>query len=68
MEADDSNYLISEGRLGRVMFVHAVNEIALGIPFERVLERYNLTKKAKLNVIDRRLSTQQLGARPEVLL
>ena len=65
MDSDHVNYRIEEGKLGKAMFLSAVCELALGIPFQRILERYDLTKKAKLNIIDKRSSAHVQGARLE---
>ncbi|MCJ7423107.1 hypothetical protein MUP01_02415 [Candidatus Bathyarchaeota archaeon] len=53
-DSEDSYYPVSEGYIGKAMLQNALNEVANGVPFDRVLERYGLKKKAKLNVEDRR--------------
>jgi hypothetical protein len=46
-ESEDSYYPVSAGFKGRVMLANALNEIALGIPFEKVLENYGLKGKSR---------------------
>jgi hypothetical protein len=55
LQSEDSYYPISEGKIGKAMFLNAVNELACGVPFNRVLERYGLNRKGKsLRIIDKR--------------
>lgn len=55
LDSEDSYYPISEGHIGRAMFLNAVNELACGVPFEKVLERYKLNRKGKkLKIVDKR--------------
>lgn len=55
LDSEHSYYPVSEGNVGKAMFLNAVNELACGVPFERVLERYGLKRKGKtLNIVDKR--------------
>jgi hypothetical protein len=47
-------YPISRGNIGKAMFLNAINELACGVPFDRVLEHYGLKRKKGLKVIDKR--------------
>jgi hypothetical protein len=53
LDSEDSYYPISQGYVGKAMLLNALNELACGVPFERVLERYGLEKK-RLTIIDKR--------------
>ncbi|MEM3699700.1 MAG: hypothetical protein QXL57_02385 [Candidatus Bathyarchaeia archaeon] len=65
LDSEDSYYPIAEGNIGKAMFLNAVNELACGVPFEKVLERYKLDRKGKkLNIIDKR--KRQAEAKPSV--
>jgi hypothetical protein len=55
LDSEASYYPISEGNLGKAMFLNAINELACGVPFDKVLERYELKRKSKgLKIIDKR--------------
>jgi hypothetical protein len=55
LDSEDSCYPINEGNIGKAMFLNAVNELACGVPFEKVLSRYKLDRKGKkLNIVDKR--------------
>lgn len=54
LDSEASYYPVSEGYLGKAMLLNALNELAHGVPFDKVLERYRLNRKSKkLNVIDK---------------
>ena len=53
LDSENSYYPIERGNIGKAMFLNAINELACGVPFDRVLERYGLSKK-RLNIIDKR--------------
>jgi hypothetical protein len=55
LDSEDSYYPVSRGYVGKAMLLNALNELACGVPFYRVLERYGLSKK-RLNVVDKRKS------------
>jgi hypothetical protein len=57
MDSEASYYPISEGYSGKAYFLNAINELACGVPFERVLEKYGLKRKKNLNIIDKRKSS-----------
>jgi len=55
LDSEASYYPIEEGYIGKAMLMNALNEIALGIDFEKVLKRYKLKRKGKnLKLIDKR--------------
>ena len=54
LDSEDSYYPVNGGRLGKAMFLSAIIELACGVPFERVLERYGLNRKKGLKIIDKR--------------
>lgn len=55
LDSEASYYPVSEGYLGKAMLLNALNELAHGVPFEKVLERYKLKRKKKvLNIVDKR--------------
>jgi hypothetical protein len=58
LDSEDIYYPISQGNIGKAMFLNAINELACGVPFERVLERYGLKRKTGLNVVDKRKKPQ----------
>jgi len=62
LDSEASYYPISEGYIGKAMLLNALNELAHGVPFEKVLERYKLNRKGKkLNIIDKRkMNTQTI--------
>jgi len=69
LDSEDSCYPISEGNIGKAMFLNAINEIAHGVPFERVLERYGLNRKGtKLNIIDKRKNKQIVNKEDKIML
>lgn len=59
LDSEDSYYPIKDGFIGKAMLLNALNELACGVPFDKVLERYGLKRKAGLNIIDKRQSKQQ---------
>jgi len=54
LDSEDSYYPISEGFIGKAMLLNALNELACGVPFLKVLEHYGLRRKTPLTVIDKR--------------
>ncbi|HUU86294.1 MAG TPA: hypothetical protein VMX17_00905 [Candidatus Glassbacteria bacterium] len=55
LDSEASYYPIKEGYIGQAMLIHAINELALGVDFQKVLKRYKLQRKGKsLKVIDKR--------------
>jgi len=55
LDSEHEYYPIAKGNIGKAMFLNAINELACGVPFERVLERYGLKRKAKsLKIVDKR--------------
>jgi len=52
LESEASYYSVERGYLGKAYLLNALNEIAFGVPFEKVLERYKLPNKLK--VVDKR--------------
>lgn len=54
LESEDSYYPVSRGFRSRAYLQNALNELSVGVPFEKVLENYGLKRKTKLNVEDRR--------------
>ena len=54
-DSEASCYPIEEGYRGKAMLMNAINEIACGVPFDKVLEHYGLKRKGKkLNIVDKR--------------
>lgn len=53
LDSEDSYYPIARGYIGKAMLLNALNELACGVPFEHMLERYGLNKK-RLQIIDKR--------------
>ncbi|MEM3459202.1 MAG: hypothetical protein QXN36_01250 [Candidatus Bathyarchaeia archaeon] len=65
LDSEDSYYPIAEGNIGKAMFLNAVNELACGVPFEKVLKRYGLDRKRKLDIVDKRKpQTSQTEVKP----
>ena len=61
LDSEADYYPIEKGYIGKAMLLNALNEIALGVDFEKVLERYKLKRKGKnLKVIDKRKSLKTL--------
>ena len=59
LDSEASYYPVSEGYIGKAMLLNALNELAHGVPFEKVLEKYKLNRKSKkLNIIDKRKNKQ----------
>jgi len=59
LDSEATYYPVSEGYLGKAMLLNALNELAHGVPFEKVLERYKLKRKKKvLNIVDKCKATQ----------
>jgi hypothetical protein len=56
LDAEASYYPVSQGFIGKAMLLNALNELACGVPFDKVLEHYGLIEK-RLNVIDKRKQT-----------
>lgn len=55
LESEASYYPIQEGYIGKAMLMNALTEVSHGVSFERVLERYGLSRKGKhLNIVDKR--------------
>ena len=55
LDSEDSYYPINEGYIGKAMLMNALNEVAFGVDFEKVLEHYKLKRKGKgLKIIDKR--------------
>jgi len=55
LDSEASYYPISEGYLGKAMLLNALNELAHGVSFDKVLERYKLKRKEiDLNIMDKR--------------
>jgi hypothetical protein len=55
LDSETSYYPIEDGYIGKAMLLNALNELACGVPFDRVIERYGLKRKAKkLNIVDKR--------------
>lgn len=68
LDSEASYYPVSEGYIGKAMLLNALNELAHGVDFEKVLERYKLDRKGKkLNIIDMRKPSQKLEKLHEVL-
>jgi len=66
LDSEAIYYPISEGNIGKAMFLNAINELACGVPFEKVLERYGLKRKGKkLNIVDKRKSSSQDQSRAD---
>lgn len=61
MDSEAMYYPISKGYSGKAYFLNAVIELACGVPFERVIEKYGLKRKKKLKVKDERKQSQILG-------
>ena len=54
MDSECMYYPISKGYSGKAYFLNAVVELACGVPFERVLDKYGLKGKKRPNVKDER--------------
>jgi hypothetical protein len=54
LDSEASYYPISQGFIGKAMLLNALNELSHGVDFNRVLERYGLGRKRKLNIVDKR--------------
>jgi hypothetical protein len=54
LDSEASYYPIEKGYLGRAMLLNALNELACGVPLNRVLDRYGLKGRKNLNIIDKR--------------
>ena len=57
LDSESNYYPVSEGYIGKAMLLNALNEVACGVNFDRVLERYKLKHKRGLNIIDKRKAT-----------
>jgi hypothetical protein len=60
LDSEDVYYPVSGGYIGKAMLLNALHELACGVPFDRVLERYGLKRKAGLSIVDKRKNV--LGA------
>jgi hypothetical protein len=58
LDSEAMYYPISKGYSGKAYFLNAINELACGVPFERVLEKYGLKRKKSLKIIDKRKQKQ----------
>jgi hypothetical protein len=67
LDSEDVYYPISAGNLGKAMFLDAINELACGVPFERVLGRYGLKRKTGLNIVDKRKKPKSPNSNIEYL-
>jgi hypothetical protein len=67
LDSEASYYPVSEGYLGKAMLLNALNELAHGVSFEKVLERYKLNRKKKLNIIDKTVTETKAVKRIEKL-
>ena len=54
MDSEAMYYPISKGYSGKAYFLNAVIELACGVPFERVIQKYGLKGKKRPNVKDER--------------
>ncbi len=55
LDSEASYYPVSEGYLGKAMLLNALNELAHGVSFDKVSERYKLKRKRRhLKVVDKR--------------
>lgn len=55
LDSEASYYPVSQGYIGKAMLLNALNELAHGVDFEKVLERYKLKRKRKpLKIVDKR--------------
>ena len=55
LDSEASYYPVEEGYIGKAMLLNALNELAHGVDFDRVLERYKLKRKGKgLKILDKR--------------
>jgi len=54
LDSEASYYPIEQGFIGKAMLLNALNELSHGVDFNRVLERYGLDRKRKLNIVDKR--------------
>jgi hypothetical protein len=55
LDSEDSYYPIKEGYIGKAMLMNALNEVALGVDFDKILKRYKLKRKGKnLKIVDKR--------------
>lgn len=59
LDSEDSYYPIAEGYIGKAMLLNALNELACGVSFEKVLQRYNLQRKSGLTIVDKRKKAGQ---------
>ena len=59
LDSEASYYPVSEGYIGKAMLLNALNELAHGVDFRRVLKRYKLNGKS-LIIIDKRRAVSNL--------
>ena len=56
-DSEHSYYPVSEGYLGKGMLLSAVNCVAVGVPLDTILRKFQLDQKGKkLNIKDKRKS------------
>ena len=65
LDSEASYYPISEGYIGKAMLLNAINELACDVPFKKVLERYGLKRKKRLNIVDKR---RKPNTKPSIVL
>ena len=57
LDSEAMYYPVQNGYVGKAMLLNALTEISQGVPFDRVLERYQLKRKGKsLKIVDKRKS------------
>lgn len=61
LDSEAMYYPISGGNIGKAMFLNAINELACGVPFDRVLEHYGLKRKKGLKIIDKRKAAERVS-------
>lgn len=57
-DSEDSAYPIKEGKQGRSMLLKAIIDVYSGIPLERVLEAYRLSRKKSKTIIVEKVKPQ----------
>lgn len=67
-DSEHSYYPVSEGYLGKGMLLSAVNCVAVGVPLDTILRKFQLDQKGKkLNIKDKRKSVSDSEKRIEKL-
>lgn len=61
MDSESIYYPISKGYSGKAYFLNAIIELACGVSFNRVIEKYGLKGKKRPNVKDERKLSSVLG-------